>query len=128
MCQDSADSTLKNGLSTKTPSWTVAKDRKGRDTRDNKESFAQKQARKAANKAKTPDAGEHESWEYYDACFIRERNNGIFVADRSRAHNRGATRTRQNPAGTRRGYECPEGYGFLENSFKFYFHAGGRSL
>ena len=107
-CQDSSKSSMKNGFSTNTASWTQMKNKRGKDTRDNNEKFAAKKARKTDDYEKTGDSGEHESWEYYDACFMRERNNGIFVADQNRAQNRGATRTRQNPAGTRRGFECPE--------------------
>jgi len=51
--------------------------------------------------------GRHESYEYYQTCKQTERNKGLFQA--SQQPNRGdATRTRQNPGGTRRGYECPE--------------------
>jgi len=51
--------------------------------------------------------GRHESYEYYQTCERTERNKGLFQA--SQQPNRGdATRTRQNPGGTRRGYECPE--------------------
>jgi len=54
-----------------------------------------------------PKFGRHESYEYYQTCEQTERNKGLFVA--SQNPNRGdATRTRQNPGGTRRGYECPE--------------------
>lgn len=51
--------------------------------------------------------GRHESYEFYQTCQQTERNKGLFLA--SQQPNRGdATRTRQNPGGTRRGYECPE--------------------
>lgn len=51
--------------------------------------------------------GRHESYEFYQTCKSTERNQGLFQA--SQQPNRGdATRTRQNPGGTRRGYECPE--------------------
>jgi len=51
--------------------------------------------------------GRHESYEYYQTCKQTKRNTGLFQA--SQQPNRGdATRTRQNPGGTRRGYECPE--------------------
>jgi len=54
-----------------------------------------------------PKFGRHESYEFYQTCEQTERNKGLFVA--SQQPNRGdATRTRQNPGGTRRGYECPE--------------------
>jgi len=51
--------------------------------------------------------GRHESYDYYKLCEQTKRNEGLFLA--SQQPNRGdATRTRQNPGGTRRGYECPE--------------------
>ena len=107
MCQNSDESTVKNGFSTKTSPWTPGKNKQGKESRDNTESYAAKKARKLKDYTNNK-SGQHESWEYYDSCFTRERNNGLFVADRSRAQNKGATRTRQNPGATRRGYECPE--------------------
>jgi len=51
--------------------------------------------------------GRHESYQWYQDCKATERNMGLFQA--SQQPNRAdATRTRQNPGGTRRGYECPE--------------------
>eukprot|EP00912_Choanoflagellata_sp_UC4_P001276 UC4_evm1s798 len=56
--------------------------------------------------------GLHESWEWYDECYRRERNRGLFTADQNlRRNNLGyssAVYTRQNPNNNRRGYECPE--------------------
>jgi len=54
-----------------------------------------------------PKYGRHESYDYYKECTYTKRNVGLFQA--SQKPNRAdATRTRQNPGGTRRGYECPE--------------------
>lgn len=54
----------------------------------------------------------HESYDYYQACKARKRNNGLFAADRVLRGNLNpngpATRTRQNNNGNRHGYECPE--------------------
>lgn len=51
--------------------------------------------------------GRHESYNWYQTCKYTKRNTQLFTA--SQNLNRGdATRTRQNPGGTRRGYECPE--------------------
>jgi len=51
--------------------------------------------------------GRHESYDWYQSCKYTKRNRGLFTA--SQNLNRGdATRTRQNPGGTRHGYECPE--------------------
>jgi len=56
--------------------------------------------------------GYHESWEWYDECYRRERNRGLFTADQKLQNNAlgysSAVYTRQNPNNNRRGYECPE--------------------
>ena len=65
-----------------------------------------------------PQYGRHESYAYYGACAARERNKGLFVADRNLGGQRHfAVHTRQNEAGTRRGYECPE-----ERDYYPYWH------
>eukprot|EP00118_Oscarella_pearsei_P024793 m.306807 g.306807 ORF g.306807 m.306807 type:complete len:796 (+) comp41600_c0_seq1:94-2481(+) len=51
--------------------------------------------------------GMHETYNYYLDCKSRERNMGLFTADRNLNGN-AAIYTRQNPGGTRRAYECPE--------------------
>ncbi len=67
--------------------------------------------------------GMHESYDYYERCYTRERQKGLFAADRqlNNAPQRGATVTRQNTNGNNvrngpsqannanHGYECPEG-------------------
>eukprot|EP00052_Salpingoeca_macrocollata_P005045 m.45054 g.45054 ORF g.45054 m.45054 type:complete len:771 (-) comp14625_c0_seq1:345-2657(-) len=56
--------------------------------------------------------GLHETWEWYDECYRRERNRGLFTADQNLRNNNlgysSAIFTRQNPNNNRRGYECPE--------------------
>jgi len=54
-----------------------------------------------------PKYGRHESWQYYQDCDKTERNKGLFTASQN-LNKDSATRTRQNPGGTRRGYECEE--------------------
>ncbi|XP_065065856.1 protein DD3-3-like [Rhopilema esculentum] len=61
--------------------------------------------------------GMHEDFDYYQECKRRQRNTGLFVADQNL---KGSTAkyTRQNPGGTRRGYECPE-----EKDYYPYWHS-----
>ena len=49
----------------------------------------------------------HESANYYYECGLRQRNQGLFVADQTLATVY-ATSTRQQAAGTQYGLECPE--------------------
>jgi len=57
--------------------------------------------------------GMHEPYEWYQACKSRNRNKGLFIADREEEgglnDGRADSRfTRQNNNGNRHGYECPE--------------------
>ncbi|XP_013392122.1 protein DD3-3 [Lingula anatina] len=63
-----------------------------------------------------------ETFDWYDKCFVRERNKGLFTADQNLRTNNGlgvssAIYTRQNRNGDRRGYECPE-----ERDYYPYWH------
>lgn len=51
--------------------------------------------------------GRHETQDYYYECLATKRNKGLFTAGQ-KLNGDDATKTRQNPGGTRRGYECPE--------------------
>lgn len=61
--------------------------------------------------------GMHEHYDYYQSCKARERNKGIFIADRGVNNNIGAIATRQNNNGNRHGFECPE-----ERDYYPYWH------
>jgi len=57
--------------------------------------------------------GMHEPRTWYDACQTRQRNKGLYIADRAdpnvgNLNGDSATVTRQNNNGGQRGYECPE--------------------
>ena len=68
------------------------------------------------NNAVGNETGFHETWEYYDACAHRQRNGGLFMADKE-AKNDWATCTRQNSNCGKRGYECAE-----ERDYYPYWH------
>ena len=55
--------------------------------------------------------GQHEPLTWYQACYTRSRNQGLFNADQNLGGATSAVRTRQNPNGNngnRHGFECPE--------------------
>ncbi|CBY06809.1 unnamed protein product [Oikopleura dioica] len=111
MCQPAGGDfhTLQNGFDTDTATYTPPPmDMEGGQAYLDRMEY---------DKERALDKGVHESWHYYDNCFKRERNRGLFVADRSRNRDRGATRTRQNENGAQYGYECPE-----ERDYYPYWH------
>jgi hypothetical protein len=108
MCQAKTDfdasnlDRLRDGLVTQTQDYE--KMTKGDESPDE---YAQRK-----QKSVKSDRAIQEPFESYDACWARERNKGLFNADQQLKNNErgysGATYTRQNPNGNRRGYECPE--------------------
>ncbi|GFO44390.1 protein dd3-3-like [Plakobranchus ocellatus] len=114
LCQDDVDSakgsadSLRNGHVTNTPVYkqpnkkTISNDRKTSDVK--------------------LDRGLHETWDWYNKCYLRERNAGLFVADQKLKDTKdlgysSAIHTRQNPNGNQYGYECPE-----ERDYHPYWH------
>jgi hypothetical protein len=74
--------------------------------------------------AADPQLGQQEPVDFYLDCRARQRNKGLYTADRNMNENRGATATRQNPNGNgdsnnnnRNGLECPE-----ERDYYPYWH------
>lgn len=62
--------------------------------------------------------GMHETYQYYRACATRQRNRGLFIADRNLGGGRNTARfTRQDNNGNRHGYECQE-----EREYYPYWH------
>ncbi|KAK6176567.1 hypothetical protein SNE40_014828 [Patella caerulea] len=111
MCQDDVDEptggpdTIRNGVSTATQAYTKP---------SRTETEAKVAARKAANVQQNK--GLHETWNWYEQCVVRNRNNGLFLADQ-KLKGQSAIFTRQNANGNRRGYECPE-----ERDYYPYWH------
>ncbi|CBY24395.1 unnamed protein product [Oikopleura dioica] len=100
MCEDSSNTKIKNGLNTNTPAYT----RPGND--ESAQQYRERRRRDTTDKDHA-ERGVHESWEYNDSCYKRDRNYGLFTGNEGRVRG-GAIYTRQNPGGQRRGYECPE--------------------
>lgn len=109
MCQDDVNmptgtaDTLRNGQKTDTQAY------------NRPQSLTETQAQTTARKNNAVQQEEvlQEPWEWYDKCFVRERNRGLFTADQKLKTNNGlgtssAIYTRENPNGNRYGYECPE--------------------
>lgn len=95
---------IRNGKSTSTQGYNNQK----HNTK------ADKKTRKEANV--NENRAIQEPWEWYDKCDKRQRNKGLFTADQ-KLRGESSKHTRQNPGGTRYGYECPE-----ERDYYPYWH------
>ncbi|OWF51651.1 protein DD3-3-like [Mizuhopecten yessoensis] len=117
MCQDDVDSptgtddTLRNGVETNTQNY--------QPPNNLDETKSQKNNRK--NNNVKSERVIQEPWEWYDSCYLRQRNKGLFTADQKLKNNKfgysSATYTRQDNQGNRYGYECPE-----ERDYYPYWH------
>jgi hypothetical protein len=79
-----------------------------------------KDLRQSPNSTMTgPEYGQHESYDYWMKCKIRERNKGLFTADKltSTQNQQTAIFTRQGDNAERYGFECPE-----ERDYYPYWH------
>lgn len=107
-CQDDVpeprggDDSFRNGKTTATPKFTKPS--------STDETQQQKNSRRSGDLDR--DRGLHESWDMYNKCFTRQRNQGLFTAVQILGKNNlgysSAIHTRQNPNGNQYGYECPE--------------------
>ncbi|XP_028417459.1 protein DD3-3-like isoform X2 [Dendronephthya gigantea] len=110
-CQDDKNNqklghhSMRNGKATDTPYFSKA----SFTTRANKNWYLNYDSTSFAR-------GLHESWEWYDKCFKRHRNKGLFAADQALQGDT-SIYTRQNANGARSGYECAE-----ERDYYPYWH------
>lgn len=109
MCQDDVNTptgtadTLRNGQRTETQTYN-----RPQNLQETEQTTINRK-----NNAVQQEEAIHEPWDWYDKCFVRERNKGLFTADQNLKNDNGlqtssAIYTRQNPNGDRYGYECPE--------------------
>lgn len=117
MCQDDVnsptgtDDTLRNGVQTSTQEYQPP---------TNLDETKQQKNNRKNNNVKSERVIQ-EPWEWYDSCYVRQRNKGLFTADQKLKNNKfgysSAIYTRQDNQGNRYGYECPE-----ERDYYPYWH------
>ena len=77
MCEDSSNTKIQNGLNTNTNAYT-------RPANDESEQQYRERRRKDTSDRDHAERGVHESWEYYDSCYRRDRNYGLFTGNEAR--------------------------------------------
>jgi len=89
------------------------------------ETLEDMEARRSSDAASNNDRGVHESWDWYNHCYHRQRNKHLFAADERFKKSvkvfgesiESSIYTRQDTNGNRYGFECPE-----ERDYYPYFH------
>ena len=99
---------MRDGVNTNTQGYA----KPNRNIKQEKQTEYERRMAGNANVNTRYNYGLHESLVWYDMCRYREANAGLFRADQNLKNDKvgyvPSHKTRQNPGGTRRGFECPE--------------------